>query len=109
MRMSKDTADVIHDEIEDSMPTMGMSDRTKQRESVVHNHFDNYRMSIEHEDLSVSYQEDANKMAFQQKNSHRIIGRGAANNQTNNVTTDKNVMAHNSHLHLKDNHNKLGH
>lgn len=38
-------------------------------------------MSMEHEDLSVSYQEEANRGEYQQKNRHRIIGRGAANNQ----------------------------
>lgn len=78
--MSKDTAEMIQDDLDDNMPTIGVSDRTKQRASVVHNNFDNYRMSIDHEDLSVSYQEEANRMAFQQKNSHRIIGRGAVNN-----------------------------
>ena len=71
---------MIQDDLDDNMPTIGVSDRTKQRASVVHNNFDNYRMSIDHEDLSVSYQEEANRMAFQQKNSHRIIGRGAVNN-----------------------------
>jgi len=53
VRMSKVT-EVLKDEFDENQPIDEAFEMAK-RDNVQHNNFDNYRMSIEHEDLSVSY------------------------------------------------------
>ena len=66
-----------------------------KRESALHNNFENDHASIEQENLSVSYHEEADRSGNGlPQNRHRIIGRGAASSQNNqNAKSSENAAS----------------